>query len=275
MTRAIEVDGYRFGWRCHGDPGRPAILFLHGFLGVGDEFDALAAGLADAFYCIGVDLPGHGATRVDDGPNRYRMAETAEALTRLLAALDITEAALVGYSMGGRLALYLAVHFPAILGRAVLIAASPGLETPAEQAARRAHDRRLAEALERDGLGPFLARWYDQPLFATLKAHPVFPQVLARRRRNAPAGLARSLLQLGTGAQPSLWPHLATIQVPLQLLVGAQDAKFVAINAEMAARCPTARFVAIPGCGHAVHLEAPDQVGAQIRDFLQEDGAAG
>jgi 2-succinyl-6-hydroxy-2,4-cyclohexadiene-1-carboxylate synthase len=267
MTRAIEVGGYRFGCRYHGDPGRPAILFLHGFLGASDEFDALAAGLADAFYCIGVDLPGHGATRVDGGLRRYRMADTARALSGLLAALGRAEAALVGYSMGGRLALYLAVRFPALFPRAVLIAASPGLATSAERAARRAQDRRLAEVLERDGLDPFLARWYDQPLFATLKAHPTFPQVLARRRRNDPAGLARSLRQLGTGSQPSLWPHLARIQVPLLLLVGAQDAKFVAINTEIAARCPRARLVTIPGCGHAVHLEAPDRVAAEIRRF--------
>jgi 2-succinyl-6-hydroxy-2,4-cyclohexadiene-1-carboxylate synthase len=268
----VSTDADTFGYRRRGDPSRDLILFLHGFLGGSDEFDALTAALSDTYCCLSVDLPGHGATRIANGPPGSRMAQTAQALTQLLETLDVTRAAVVGYSMGGRLALYLAVQSPPWLTHVALISASPGLATAAERRARAAQDEQLARSLETEGLAHFLARWYDQPLFATLKAHASFPHVLARRRRNDPAALAQSLRQLGTGQQPSLWPHLASLSIPALLLCGARDEKYVAINGAMTAQCPTAELQTIPDCGHAVHLEAPTIVAERLRGFLS--GAA-
>lgn len=257
-----------FSYRVRGEPGREAILFLHGFLGASDELDALTAELANRFYCLSPSLPGHGATRVASGLHGYRIEETAKALIDLLKALDLSPVGLVGYSMGGRLALYLATHFPDSFARVVSISATPGLKMASERHARILRDARLAASLEAEGLASFLARWYDQPLFATLRSHPIFPQVLDRRQRNDPAELARSLRQLGTGRQPSLWALLTSLPMPLLLLVGARDEKFVAINTEIAAQCPKARLETIPDCGHAVHLEAPVRVAELIGQFF-------
>lgn len=269
-TRQVRVGDYRFACRLHGDPGHDPVLFLHGFLGSSEEFDPQIARLADRFRCIAVDLPGHGATRVYGGAALYRMAATADGLARLLAALGVRATALVGYSMGGRLALYLAARRPALCRRITLISASPGLAATSARQQRIEQDLALAEALLAEGLPAFLARWYAQPLFASLKAHPGFAGVLARRRRNDPRGLALSLRHLGTGCQPSLWSALPSLGVPLQLLVGERDAKFVAIAAEMARLCPAARLEVVAGCGHALHLEAPHQLADRLLAFLGE-----
>ncbi len=266
----LTIGPYSFAYRSAGDRCAVPLLFLHGFLGSGAELDGIGAALSGDFYCVSIDLPGHGGTRVDGGGECYGMSGTAEGLVGLLAALQIRRPALVGYSMGGRLALYLAVRFPHLFRAIVLLSASPGLKTSAERQERLAQDRERARALLTEGLGAFLDRWYDQPLFASLKTHPVFPSLLMRRRFNDPRGLSLSLRHMSTGAQPSLWSHLPDLSSPLLLLAGEQDTKFLALNAEMAMLCPAARLETVPGCGHAIHLEDPIGVGARIGRFLRE-----
>lgn len=257
---------YHFHALIQGDPGLPVVLFLHGFLGSSRDFEPVMAQLSDQFCCIALDLPGHGQTAVEGGDDLYRMPDTANALVDWLDEHRIPTCLLVGYSMGGRLALYLAIHFAHRFPKVILESASPGLKTEPERQARLQYDRALADQLAAD-FPAFLTGWYGQPLFQSLQQHAAFGAMLERRWQNRPDELAKSLRSLGTGNQPSLWERLKSHRQPLLLLVGEGDRKFCRINQEMATHCPTAQLEIIPGCGHVVHLECPTGFTRHIRDF--------
>lgn len=260
--------GYQFHYVSHGSRELPVVLFLHGFLGSSADFETAIAHLANQFCCLAVDLPGHGNTVVNGGDDLYTMPQTARAIVSWLDALQLSRCFLVGYSMGGRLALYLALHFPQRFPRAVLESASPGLRTEAERTARLQHDRNLAEQLEAD-FPSFLTNWYSQPLFHTLRYHAAFSAISQQRSRNRPSELAKALRFLSTGLQPSLWEPLQKHTQPLLLLVGEDDRKFCTLNQAMADRCPTAQLHVILDCGHAIHLENADAFAQSVQRFLQ------
>ena len=163
--------------------------------------------------------------------------------------------------MGGRLALYLALHHPAYWQRLVLESASPGLAEGAEQVARRCVDEARALRLETDDFDAFLADWYRQPLFATLARHPgLAEQTLLRRRQNQASELARSLRGMGTGQQPSLWERLESLPVSTLAVAGALDGKYVEIAERMALRTSNLRVAVIPDVGHNVPLGASNRL---------------
>ncbi len=171
--------------------------------------------------------------------------------------------ALAGYSMGGRIALHVALAAPERVQRLVLIGASPGLADPAERAARRRADEELAADIERARIEEFARRWAQTPVLAGLPPD-VAAAVHADRLRCTPEGLAAALRGLGTGALPSLWDRLGELRAPVTLIVGERDEQFQAIAAEMAARLSDARVEVVAAAGHAVHLEAPGVVAALI-----------
>jgi 2-succinyl-6-hydroxy-2,4-cyclohexadiene-1-carboxylate synthase len=250
------------------DKTKPVLLFLHGFLGDRTEWVDLAESFSDDYRCLLVDLPGHGENRSLD-ENDYTIQNCAQALLQLLVELEIDKADLLGYSMGGRLALYLAVTFPKRCRRVILESSSPGLKTKSERDERAGNDRELATKLEREGLDVFLNEWYDKPIFATLKEHPgKLSGLLKQRRRSDPAGLAMSLRLMSTGRQPSLWDKLSKINLPLLLLAGEKDLKFSGIAHSMADLCPTAEVRIIANAGHNLHIEQPEQFVRIARDFL-------
>lgn len=260
--------GYQFHYTVQGRRELPVVLFLHGFMGSSADFDTTIASLADQFCCFAVDLPGHGNTIVNGEDALYTVPQTANAIVTWLDQLQILQCFLVGYSMGGRLALDLALHFPQRFPQVVLESASPGLRTEAERAARLQHDRNLADQLEAD-FPSFLSYWYSQPLFHTLCNHPVFVEVRERRSQNRPAELAKALRYLSTGLQPSLWEHLPHHTQPLLLLVGEDDRKFCRINQAMADCCSTVQLAIMPDCGHAIHIEKPEAFTKAVQAFLQ------
>lgn len=233
-------------------------------MGSGEDFDRVVPMLIDQFCCLTIDLPGHGRTSFNSD---YTMRNTASAIVTLLDDLEIAQTHLIGYSMGGRLALYLALNFPNRFPKAILESASPGLKTEAEQLARIEHDRQLAARLEAD-FPRFLQDWYEQPLFESLKQHSTFQTMIAKRSRNNPSELAKSLLQMSTGMQPNLWQKLEQHQNPLLLIVGECDRKFVAINQEMSTLCKTVRLAIVPDAGHNVHIENSNAYAHQIKTFL-------
>jgi 2-succinyl-6-hydroxy-2,4-cyclohexadiene-1-carboxylate synthase len=263
------VRSIQFNYLRRGGKDRPVILFLHGFLGDCRDFDGAIAQLSQWFCCLSVDLPGHGKTVVTGGDDLYRMPNTAAALLGWLTELNIQRCFLVGYSMGGRLALYLALQHPTRFSRVILESASPGLKTEKERVIRSERDRTLANQTEFD-FPQFLRHWYDQPLFADLKQHPNFQQIWQRRSQSNPTGLAKSLRYLSTGEQPALWGRLHHLSQPVLLLVGERDRKFLEINREMAQLYSRAHLKILPNCGHAPHLEYPDVFSNSIATFLMQ-----
>jgi 2-succinyl-6-hydroxy-2,4-cyclohexadiene-1-carboxylate synthase len=220
------------------------------------------------FCCLVLDLPGHGQTEVKHDFN-YQMPNLAQALIELLEQLNIKQCFLVGYSLGGRIALYLTIYFPQYFWGVVLESASPGLKTQAERDRRIKQDLKLAKQLESQALADFLQQWYTNPLFASFIEHPNFHQALARRLNNHPLKLATSLRYLGLGIQPSLWSQLTNNQIPLLLIVGELDSKFVAINQEIVNLCPQANFRIVKNSGHNVHFEQPLQYAKSLKCFLK------
>jgi 2-succinyl-6-hydroxy-2,4-cyclohexadiene-1-carboxylate synthase len=254
MTREA-LEEYQFHYSFSGSKDKPLVLFLHGFLGDSNEFNEVISLCFEQFSCLTVDLPGHGKTRVTGGDECYTMPNTAQALLNLLEHLSVEKCFLVGYSMGGRLALYLTLRFPQRFSKVVLESASPGLKTQEERLKRIQNDLQLAQELETVDFSSFLLKWYNQPLFTSIKKHPEFERIMARRLQNNPSELAKSLRNMSSGRQPCLWEELKQNTKPLLLLVGEYDEKFRNINTEMASICKLAKVEVISNCGHNIHLE--------------------
>jgi 2-succinyl-6-hydroxy-2,4-cyclohexadiene-1-carboxylate synthase len=262
------INGLNYHVDATGD-GEPLVL-LHGFTGSSRNWRGVAARLATQFRCIAVDLPGHGQSAAPDDPDRYRMSQVSADLETLLDRLGARPAHWLGYSMGGRLALYAALRKPHLVRSLILESASPGLASAAERRRRREQDEKLAGRIEQDGIEAFVAEWEALPLFATQRRlpSPVQSDLRQQRLANTPKGLAGSLRGMGTGVQPSLWPELGDVQTGTLLLAGELDTKFVAVNRRMAERLPTARLTIIPGSGHTIHLEEPERFTGEVRAFL-------
>lgn len=251
----MRFDTIQFHYSFRGNKNKPLILFLHGFMGDSNEFNAAISLLSEQFCTLTVDLPGHGKTKVLGSEESYTMSSTAKALINWLDQLNVQTCFLVGYSMGGRLALYLSLSFPQRFPKVVLESASPGLKTQRDRLERIQQDLELAKKMETSDFSVFLSNWYNQSLFTSLKEHPNFESLLASRLQNNPLELAKSLRNLSTGRQPSLWEKLKQNQNPLLLLVGEYDAKFRGINSEMARLCNAITLKIVSHCGHNIHVE--------------------
>ena len=251
----MQLDNYQFHYYLRGKREQPLILFLHGFMGDSQEFEPVISFLSQQFCCLAVDLPGHGQTKILGGEECFTISNTAQALIQLLDRLKTNKSYLFGYSMGGRLALYMALHFPERFCKVVLESSSPGLKTKAERLQRIQKDEQLAQELETGDFPAFIVKWYNQPLFNSIKKHPDFDQMLKQRLKNNPLELAKSLRNIGTGSQPSLWDKLRYNKIPLLLLTGEYDLKFQQINNKIAEICKHSQHKIIPQCGHNIHFE--------------------
>ena len=254
-------------------PDETAVLFVHGFMGSSRDWEDLAGAACAGRYGIAVDLPGHGAS-VGLPAEAYIMAGASEGLARVLDAAGARRAVVVGYSMGGRVALHFALHHPERCAGLVLESASPGLASEAERAARRAVDAARAERMLGD-FGAFLDDWYRQPLFASLaRREGLRERMTEARRRNDPAELAHVLRGMGTGEMPSLWERLPGLRVATLAVVGALDAKYVALARRMARASPDVTVAVVPEAGHNVHAERPEAYLTHLRAFLRRRSAA-
>jgi 2-succinyl-6-hydroxy-2,4-cyclohexadiene-1-carboxylate synthase len=248
----------------------PVLLLLHGFTGSGATW-APHLEAWSKFTTIAVDLLGHGRSDCPADPDRYRMEQCVTDLLALLDQLGVQQTAVLGYSMGGRIALHLALHTPERLWALMLESASPGIEDPSAREARRKSDAALAEVIERDGIAAFVNRWQSLPLFATQAQLPLSVREALRRQRldNNPQGLANSLRGLGAGMQEPVLQRLTQVQIPTLLLVGALDDKYCELARRMAAILPDKRLVTTPQSGHAVHLEWPAVFASAVQLFLE------
>lgn len=263
-------DDMRIWYRQSGPPTAPALLLLHGFTGNGAVWRPLAAALRNRYTLIIPDLPGHGRTAAPANPDRLAMARTAADLWNLLNHLNIAETAVLGYSMGGRLALHVAARDPARVRGLILESASPGIDDAEARLARRSADCELANRIEAQGLDWFLDYWESQPLFASHRRQSGFRCRQQRRIRaaNSAAGLAQSLRGAGTGGQPSLWTALPSLTVPVLVVVGADDTKFRSIGEAMVSRLRHARLAVMAGAGHTPHWECPRAYRQLVAEFL-------
>lgn len=233
------------------------LLLLHGFTATGRSWDRVRRRIDGATYTDvrAPDLRGHG-----------------DAADRLPATIDACvddlrqdePYALAGYSMGGRLALHLALAQPRLVRRLVLVSATAGLDDPAARAERRHADEEIADGLESAGVEAFARWWGGQTLFAD-QPPEVSAEAHRDRLRSTAPGLAASLRGMGTGAMTPVWDRLGELRMPAVVVTGERDAKFRALGERLAGALPVARLLVVPGTGHAVHLEAPDAVAEALR----------
>jgi 2-succinyl-6-hydroxy-2,4-cyclohexadiene-1-carboxylate synthase len=245
----------------------PPLLLLHGFTGCRSTFAHLRPWLASRADVVVVDLPGHGDSPCAEDTT---FTSTLDELQALLHGLHLGPVDVVGYSLGARLALGLAVAAAPRMRRLVLESGSPGLRRRHDRGERRREDEALAVRLESEGLEAFVKTWEALPLFAGVRALPAEVQEGLRRRRlsgNA-AALASCLRRLGLGAQPSYWSALPAVRTPTLLLSGARDAKFTALARRMAAELPMVWGHVFSGVGHAPHLEVPEAWVREVTGFL-------
>jgi 2-succinyl-6-hydroxy-2,4-cyclohexadiene-1-carboxylate synthase len=226
------------------------LVLLHGFGGTHRAWDGVASRLSPQRYTpLALDLPGHGEQA------GFAPPVTFDTCVEHVLACAPERFALCGYSLGGRVALHVALAAPERVSRLVLVSCSAGIEGAAERATRREADGRLADELEQMPFEDFIEPWRTQPLFAD---EPAEVGALAREdhRRNDPRALAGVLRGLGTGRMAPLWDRLGELTMPAVVVVGERDAKFRALGARMAESIPHAQLVVVRGA-HGLPLENP------------------
>lgn len=233
------------------------LLLLHGFGGTHRAYDAVIAGLPPQRYRpLAPDLPGHGSRR-DRRPIDFTSC-VAE-----LAALAPSRFAVCGYSLGGRIALHLALAVPDRVSRLVLVSTTAGIEDAGARRVRRREDEALAERIDGEPLPDFVARWRDQPLFAG-EPPDIRAAATADMLRNSPAGLAAALRGLGTGVMEPVWDRLGELTMPAVVVAGERDRRYVELGRRLVAGLPAGRIEVIADAGHGLLREAPGAVAATL-----------
>ena len=256
----VEVSG-------HG----PALVVLHGLTGSVATWKPLADALDSEHTMVRVDLLGHGGSSRPADPRRYSMEHTVANLVGVLDALGLATASWLGYSMGGRIALGVALAAPERCNSLVPESASAGIRDATERANRAAGDERLARWTEDAGIEAFVDYWESLPLFASQAKLPQETRAALRAQRlaNDTAGLANSLRGIGAGAQPAYHDRLAKLAMPVLFMAGQEDAAYAETAKAMATAVPDGRAVIEAATGHAVHLERPEAFQDTVLDFLR------
>jgi 2-succinyl-6-hydroxy-2,4-cyclohexadiene-1-carboxylate synthase len=250
---------------------RPArdltLLAGHGFLGDRGSLARVTARVEQGFARTeALLLPGHAGSRWDPA---WRWDDVVRSMNE---RTDAEGNVLVGYSMGARVALSMLLDAPERYAGAVLVGVDAGIEDAALRGERVAWERAMSEAIVRDGLEAFGARWEALPVFESQRALPeaLRRELRARRAQHEPEGVAWAMRALGTGAMPSRWGELSSLRVPVVLVTGALDEKFTAIARRMCARSERISARVIEGVGHDATIEAPEAV-AEALQFVREE----
>ncbi|WP_069201985.1 2-succinyl-6-hydroxy-2,4-cyclohexadiene-1-carboxylate synthase [Bhargavaea cecembensis] len=268
-----SVRGLEVGYAEGGDPSGEPLVLLHGFTGSSAVWKRFEESFA-AYRLIMPDLTGHGRTDSPDEPERFRMEEQVRDLDELLGRLGIGTFSLLGYSMGGRVAIGYAAEHPERVRRLILESTSPGLAAEQDRRNRRESDRKLAAFIRNEGIAAFTNHWESIPLFSSQKSMPEARRRSVRegRLRNRPEGLSGSLLGIGTGSQPSYWERLGELAMPVFLITGSLDRKYNEIAERMVRLLPDGRHVDIKDAGHAVHVENPERFATIVKEAMNNEG---
>ncbi|HBQ58795.1 MAG TPA: 2-succinyl-6-hydroxy-2,4-cyclohexadiene-1-carboxylate synthase [Balneolaceae bacterium] len=266
----IRVRGISYHFEVHQEKETlPNLVLLHGFMGSGENFAHLILELKEFCNPITIDLLGHGKTEGAELHYRFSTKEQVADVTKLISEQLQIPVYLYGYSMGGRLALQLALHRPDLYRGLILESATFGIEGETERQARQSLDARRSDAITGNFEG-FLEDWKNMPLFDSSNADP---ELLAKTERiqqeQNPFWLANSLQGFGTGTMPCVRDRLKELKIPVQLIVGERDSKFVHINRQMEKEIPDAELQVVKEAGHRVHLDSPKALNSLLHAYLK------
>ncbi|GAB4828987.1 hypothetical protein Ancab_018646 [Ancistrocladus abbreviatus] len=283
----LESDGFNYTTEVQEigkNSNNDILLFLHGFLGTGQDWIPIMKAISGSVRCISVDLPGHGKSKVQcctskDAAEEHRLSVevVAALLCKVIDSIAPRKVILVGYSMGGRIALSMAVRYSAKIRGAVIISGSPGFRDKKARKIRAAKDDSRARSLVSFGLRPFVETWYSGELWQSLREHSSFKKLVARRLQHDDVdGLAKVLSDLSIGRQMPLWEDLKQSKTPLLFIAGERDVKFKkltqdvsdAIDQGTGPETGAYEAVVVPDCGHAVHFENPLAIVGLVRKFF-------
>lgn len=236
--------------------GEPTLTFVHGFTQTRSSWHIVIAQLAKHFRCVALDAPHHGEAR--------SVNVDFDAASDLVADSS-SGSVLIGYSMGGRLALGAAVRRTAPLRGLVLVSTTAGIVDETERAERAHADEALARRIESIGTAAFLEEWTSQPMF---RGTIIDEEDRRGRLTNSPASLAQSLRTCGAAAQSSLWDRLSDLQLPTLIIVGERDAKFVGLGHRLRDSIGGSELIVLDDAGHAAHLDQPSRFTEVVADFV-------
>ncbi|MFE8703299.1 2-succinyl-6-hydroxy-2,4-cyclohexadiene-1-carboxylate synthase [Cytobacillus sp. FJAT-54145] len=261
------IDGIRYHVDIRGE-GFP-LLLLHGFTGNHTTWSPFYEKWQES-KSIAVDIIGHGESSSPEQVERYNMMSVVEDLNKLIGQMGLERVDLLGYSMGGRLALSFAVTYPQKVRKLILESSTPGIDDEDGREKRILQDLSLATYIEKNGMEPFVDYWENIPLFESQKrlSKSTQARIKDQRLKNSIIGLKNSLLGMGTGAQPSWWDQLEGFPIETLLLTGSLDEKFCGIAENMMKKLKNAKWEKINGCGHAIHVEEPEKFGTIVSRFL-------
>lgn len=264
------VDNHR-GYQIYlsGNPSSPPLLLLHGFTGSHASWNSIVPGLTQKYWIIVPDLPGHGESFVTANRRDMALDVTAQDLAKILRDLGVKKSGVLGYSMGGRLALHLGLYASSLVEFLILESTTAGIEDTLERSRRRYSDDDLAAQIDARGLEWFVQYWGNLSLFATQNTLP--PAVLEHQRQirlsHKPYGLAQSLRAAGAGQQASLWPILPYYRAPTLIIAGQHDDKYRTLGEKLHRLLPMSDLVVVDGAGHTVHLEQPEHFLSAVKHF--------
>ncbi len=254
------------------DPLKQSILFLHGFSGCSNDWSKIFSLLGSEFQLIAIDLPGFGKSGKPRTDKFYRTEFLIRLIDEILYDLQLTGVILVGYSMGGRLALNFGLRHPQKVKALILESSSPGIKNKAEQQSRIESDAELISFININSLHDFFTFWQNLSLFATQKNLPKKKQQVIltdKIKSNSKIGLIKSLENFGQGKMESLWDDLSKLKIPTLLLSGAFDTKYASIQRQMGKLLPNSSHKIIESAGHNLHLEKPEDFVNLLREFLK------
>lgn len=268
MFETVNDITYHLKWLNGYEQEKKTVICLHGFTGSTESFSFLET--AQAYNYLAVDLIGHGRTAYEVPTSRYQMSSQVQDLLQLIQRLDLPEFYILGYSMGARTALSLALQKPNGLKGLIMESGTPGIEDEQARQEREKTDQQLAEKLLRYPLKNFVDYWGNLPLFATQKKleAQVREKIRQERLNQKKFGLAMSLAYMGTGAQENHWPALAELP-PTLYIAGELDKKFVGIGKKMKKAMPQMALQIVEDAGHCVHIEKPEIVTEIIENWLK------
>lgn len=254
-----------------GERKNPAVLFLHGFMGCASDWNPVMDQLSAQYYCLAVDLPGHGRSVLPAIPENQIITYLTNSIEDFLIDHEIPEAVLAGYSMGGRLAIEMLRQKPERINALILESASPGITDINERSARLKADITLADRLEMEDFKQFLNEWYKQPVFASLQNHADLNQLIDKRAENDPVQLAKILRGFSVARQESSWPQMVDPAFPCLYMAGERDKKYTDLARKLATASAKLKVAIIPDAGHNIHFEQPDKYLSTVRSFLETE----
>ncbi len=246
------------------------VLFLHGFTGSSEDWEFIFDFTPQNYLPFAIDLIGHGKTDSPNDPQFYTCTSIVNQINSILNFFNFDKIILVGYSMGGRIALsYSLKNIDKILAL-VLESTTAGIESIEEKKKRVEQDFLLSEFIINEGVEKFIEYWFNTPLFSELKQLENFNQIIEKRKLNNPIGLANTLKSFSTGLMNSYWDKLNLINFPVLLITGGKDEKYTSQNFLMNNLIPNSRHKIIPNANHNTHLEKPELFTNFVLEFLNK-----